>query len=151
MKHCFAHVREAAVLAIEEANRPLCTQEIEEWMWEHLPDTHREAKTMCNDYYRLILSLQLSIVKYRANSPKALSRPPVFYGLPDAQYGTDNWILIDRRYKSVEKCSEATERELAPAPTAEHSDQYMLSCLISGMNCDQAWNLVVNRDRVSIF
>jgi hypothetical protein len=69
-------------------------------MREHLPETHREAKTKCNDYCRVILSLQLSIAKYRANSPKAPSRHPVFHGLPNVEYDTDHWTLIDRRNES---------------------------------------------------
>jgi hypothetical protein len=42
-------------------------------------------------------------VEYRADSPKA----------PDAESDTDNWTLIDWRYKSEEKRREARERELA--------------------------------------
>jgi hypothetical protein len=143
MKHCPAHVCEAAVLAIEEANRPLCAQENEELMGEHLPETYREAATTCNDYCRVILSLQLSIVKYRASLPKGPGGPPVFCGLPDVGYDTGNLSLFGRRHKPEEEGGKARKRESAPTPITEHSDQYTLSSLISGMSCDQARHVVV--------
>jgi hypothetical protein len=69
---------------------------------------------------------------------KALSRPLVFYPLPDVEYESDNCALIDRRYKSEEECRKAGERELAATPITEHPNKYVPSCRISGMSCDQA-------------
>jgi hypothetical protein len=151
MRHYSAHGCEAAVLATEEANRPLCAQEIEESIRQRLPETCQEAKTRRNDYSRVLLSLQLSILKHLANSPKAFSRLPVFYGLRDVEYDTDNWTLIDRGHKSEEEFGEAWERELAPTPITEHPDQCVSGSLISGMSCDQALGFVVNIGREPIF
>jgi hypothetical protein len=53
MKQYSTHAREAMVLTVKEANCPLCAQEIEEWMHEHLPEAYREAKTKCKDIAEL--------------------------------------------------------------------------------------------------
>jgi hypothetical protein len=36
MTHCSVRLREAALLAIQEADRSVCTQYIKEWMNKHL-------------------------------------------------------------------------------------------------------------------
>jgi hypothetical protein len=116
-------------------------------MRECLPEICREAKTKWTGSRRVILSLQPYILKYRAHSPNAPVGPPVFYGLPDVEHDTGNWTLTDQRYKSDEECGEASGRELALSPMAEHRDRHMLSCLISGMSCDQGWHFPVNFSR----
>jgi hypothetical protein len=38
MAQCSIDLREAALRDIQETNRPLCAEELEEWMGEHLPE-----------------------------------------------------------------------------------------------------------------
>jgi hypothetical protein len=58
MIHCSVHVRKEVLLAIQEAHRPLCALEVEEWMPNQVTEAYQEGKAVCNDYCRLILSLQ---------------------------------------------------------------------------------------------
>jgi hypothetical protein len=43
--HCSADAREATLPAMDVANRPLCTQKVEEWICEHRTGVSRETKT----------------------------------------------------------------------------------------------------------
>jgi hypothetical protein len=83
-------LRESAPPAIQKTNCPLCTQEFEEWMPEHLTEVSPKPKTKYCDYYRIIMRFQRSIAKYRAKSPKTPIRSLRFSGYKMWNMATTN-------------------------------------------------------------
>ena len=90
-------LRAKAVEIIRNAERPLASHEIENWIRENDPFLTKLIKEKCSDYVRIILSVtqDAAIAKYKSLVPvPGVDKRSTFYGLTEKEYKKDEWALL---------------------------------------------------------
>jgi len=104
-------LRNAAVEAIFQAQRPMCAHEVQNWVKMNDPELFKEISSKCYDYVRMILSLAPSdmLVKYQTQKQiSGIDSRSAFYGLPDIQYDPTHWMIA--RSKPSRKVQSDTKK-----------------------------------------
>jgi hypothetical protein len=95
-------LRQAALAAAAEFERPVTAHELEGWIAQHDPPLADDLSHKCYDYVRIILSLtpDTSLVKFTCtNDLLGIDRRSRFYGSAHSQYDPNVWIPVSHRTK----------------------------------------------------
>jgi hypothetical protein len=118
-----AHLRAAAVRAINEFKRPISAHELEQWIHTHDPMLSNEISAKCYDYVRIILSLTTdgSIIKFKSiGTIPGVDRRAAFYGLSSGGYDPKRWAILSRSARKKQQVAHPPPAD-APRTTSEDS------------------------------
>lgn len=118
-----SQVRQVAIRALSNTNRPLSTHEIENHIKNHYSELWSLIMPKCGDYVRVILSVTHdgTLDKYKARKGiRGIDKRSTFYGLPNRQYNEKEWEIIPTPPKNE---SEKKTPEKSKVEKLEQSEQ----------------------------